>query len=57
MQESANIQMQIDASGFDSLKQIGKTLNPLAIEQDIAFNQGQKIEYLKISVFKFTKCI
>ena len=61
MQESANIQMQIDASGFDSLKQIGKTLNPLAIEQDIAFNQGQKIEYLKSqflslqSVFEKTK--
>ena len=61
MQESANVQMQIDATGFDPLKQIGKTLDPIAIEQDLAFNQGQKIEYLKSqflslqSVFEKTK--
>lgn len=61
MQESANIQMQIDATGFDPLKQILKTTEPLAIQQDIAFNQGQKIEYLKAqflslqSVFEKTK--
>jgi hypothetical protein len=61
MQESANVQMQIDATGFDPLKQIGKTLDPIAIEQDIAFNQVQKIEYLKSqflslqSVFEKTK--
>jgi len=61
MQEGADIQMQIDAQSFDPLAGIKKTLDPIAIEQDIAFNQGQKIEYLKSqflslqSVFDKTK--
>jgi hypothetical protein len=45
--ESANAQMQMDAQVFNPLAQISKTTDPLKIEQDIAFNQASKIEYLK----------
>jgi hypothetical protein len=45
--ESANAQMQMDAQAFDPLAQLSKTTDPLKIEQDIAFNQGMKIDYLK----------
>lgn len=45
--EAANAQMQMDTQAFDPLSQISKTTAPLKIEQDIAFNQGAKIEYLK----------
>jgi hypothetical protein len=45
--ESANAQMQMDTQAFNPLAEINKTLDPLKIEQDIAFNQGAKIDYLK----------
>lgn len=45
--ESANAQMQMDTEAFNPLAQLSKTTDPLKIEQDIAFNQGAKIEYLK----------
>lgn len=45
--ESANAQMQMDTEAFNPLAQISKTTDPLKIEQDIAFNQASKIEYLK----------
>jgi hypothetical protein len=45
--ESANAQMQMDAQAFNPLAQLSKTTDPLKIEQDIAFNQGMKIDYLK----------
>ena len=45
--ESANAQMQMDAQAFNALAQLSKTTDPLKIEQDIAFNQGMKIDYLK----------
>jgi hypothetical protein len=45
--ESANAQMQMDAQAFNPLAQLSKTTDPLKIEQDIAFNQASKIEYLK----------
>lgn len=59
--ETANAQMQMDAEQFNPLAQISKTLDPLKIEQDIAFNQESKIDYLKSqfenlqSVFDKTK--
>lgn len=45
--ESANVQMQMDAQEFNPLAQISKTTDPLKIEQDIQFNQGKKLDYLK----------
>jgi len=45
--EGANAQMQMDVQEFNPLAQLSKTTDPLKIEQDIAFNQGAKIDYLK----------
>jgi len=45
--EGANAQMQMDAQEFNPLSQLSKTTDPLKIEQDIAFVQGSKIDYLK----------
>jgi hypothetical protein len=45
--EGANAQMQMDVQQFNPLAQLSKTTDPLKIEQDIAFNQGMKIDYLK----------
>lgn len=43
--EGAMIEM--DQNPFDWVKEFRKTADPLKIEQDIAFNQGMKIDYLK----------
>ena len=63
MQESAMVEMQLnlDGTAFDPLAGIKKTLDPIAIQQDIEFNQGKRLEYLKSqfislqSVFEKTK--
>jgi hypothetical protein len=39
--------IQMEQTPFDWVKEFRKTADPLKIEQDIAFNQGAKIDYLK----------
>jgi|688.fasta_scaffold77367_6 hypothetical protein len=39
--------IEMDQNPFDWVKEFRKTADPLKIEQDIAFNQGSKIDYLK----------
>ena len=45
--DAINAQMQMEAQTADPLAGLTKKLEPLKVEQDIAFNQGAKIDYLK----------